>query len=69
MASQEEAKGAGVELIMREVTIMLHKRDVAVHKLLNDRLFKARSSGKVKTDVQVTFALFQRLLLNVNLKK
>ncbi len=51
---------------MREVTIMLHKRVVAVHKLLNDRLIKARSSGKVKTDVQVTFALFR---INVNLKK
>ncbi len=40
---------------MRKVTIMLHKRDVAVNKLLNDRLIKARSSGKVKTDVQVTY--------------
>ncbi len=56
-------------LVMREVRIMLQKRDVDVHMYIDDWLIVARNPEKVGIDVQVALDLCRQLGLRVNLVK
>ncbi len=54
---------------MREVRIVLQRRDVDIHMYIDDWLIVARTPEKVEIDVQVALVLCRQLELRVNLVK